>query len=490
MGLKIDTDKLQDCLGELDMAEYYIERAEDFIEGLKIPNGFGCPGEISNVKNIIIPAIASGIDTAKENVNGLIQRAIDAESKNQEIANFGEYINNIELGQYKKMSSEKLIKKVMSKNEYNGNTSIKQNNNYSNGNTNANVGNVTQKGTISNEINKEPDKKVEVSNIEEPEGTIEFDTIYNEKITQTGILDYVSDETKDAIRNRIESDYENQKVNIEDMTNPEFYKYVLETTGGLMTTEEYFTVVELENNTFGASQTTFIEMETEYPEEYERIKNILMSEYGFSEEESKALINKIGEDTTGEYATDINTIIQFFRNDPASFKEIFGYDLYIETEKGQVLLNDKQLMVDYYNWATNEQAGNNVSGEKLEVDLNAFLQSKSENLSCEQKVVLTNEAEEHTSEQMMQILNEQIENGKSMSITLTAKDGELLQFVNMETSTINKEISNSYTAKIIGTTEDGIIVSADGQKSMIGYGEILEDTQNYKIINNEISFKE
>ena len=493
MSLKINTDKLEDCIGNLDTAIELIEQALEIVGKLKNPDGFDKADNISEVRNTVLPDVRSGITKEREYIEGLIDKSITAEQNNKQILDaiamtpisILSSINNTDIAKALTNKGEEKIN--VDTNSYNhGSVSINQNYN-SGSNGNVNIGNTTNKESINNNIEEKPKEEVEVSDPKEPEQTIEPETIYNEKIEQTKILDYVSDETADAIKDRVLRDYEDQKVIIDEMTDPEFYRYILEATGGLMTTEEYLTVVELENNTFGASETVFKEMEKEYPEEYERIKDILMTKYEFTEEDSEMLISQIGEKGTGEYAKDVNTIIEYFRNDPETFKEIFGYDLYVDSKEGQVLLNDKELMVDYYNWVSKAQQETPIEGEELEFNmLNEFLQSKSENLVCKTEVLLTNSSEENNSQQIMGLIEERLENGESISITLTAKEGELLQFIDMDTSTIHKEVSENYVAKIIDSTEDGIVATVDGKKCIIGYEDLLSDSESYKIVSDSI----
>ena len=545
MSFKINTDKLEDCIGNLDTAMALIKQALEIVGKLKIPDDFTEKDKISYVKDTALPDVKSGITKEREHIEGLINKSINAEQNLKQFVEsminsipgmdivkeasnkgkekiivdtnssngFAGKIWNTVLGmdivkEASNKGKEKIIVDTNSSND--GSISINPNyNSGSNGNVNigdatnkeninnninekpkeenVNIGNTTNKEDISNNIEEKPKEEVEVSDPKEPVQTIEPETIYNEKIEQTKILDYVSDETADAIKDRVLRDYEEQKVIIDEMTDPEFYRYILEATGGLMTIEEYLTVVELENNTFGASETVFIEMEKEYPEEYERIKDILMTKYEFTEEDSEMLISQIGEKGTGEYAKDVNTIIEYFRNDPETFKEIFGYDLYVDSKEGQVLLNDKELMVDYYNWVSKAQQETPIEGEELEFNmLNEFLQSKSENLVCKTEVLLTNSSEENNSQQIMGLIEERLENGESISITLTAKEGELLQFIDMDTSTIHKEVSENYVAKIIDSTEDGIVATVDGKKCIIGYEDLLSDSESYKIVSDSI----
>lgn len=465
MSAKIDIDTLNSSKDDINLAKKCFEEAIEFLnktDNSPIPPDFG-DGNLSffRAQKNNLDTVNQYCDKVKQVIDATIANWSSAESRNKAV------INNISGG------------------------GMASNLNYGSGSEGTNdAGTVIKEpqddGKI-NQVEEKPKEEVEVSNPKEPEQTIEPETIYNEKIEQTKILDYVSDETADAIKDRVLRDYEDQKVIIDEMTDPEFYRYILEATGGLMTTEEYLTVVELENNTFGASETVFIEMEKEYPEEYERIKDILMTKYEFTEEDSEMLISQIGEKGTGEYAKDVNTIIEYFRNDPETFKEIFGYDLYVDSKEGQVLLNDKELMVDYYNWVSKAQQETPIEGEELEFNmLNEFLQSKSENLVCKTEVLLTNSSEENNSQQIMGLIEERLENGESISITLTAKEGELLQFIDMDTSTIHKEVSENYVAKIIDSTEDGIVATVDGKKCIIGYEDLLSDSESYKIVSDSI----
>ena len=227
MSFKINTDKLEDCIGNLDTAMALIKQALEIVGKLKIPDDFTEKDKISYVKDTALPDVKSGITKEREHIEGLINKSINAE---QNLKQFVESMINsipgmdivkesINKGKEKNIvdtnssngfvgkiwntvlgmdivkeasnkGKEKIIVDTNSSND--GSISINPNyNSGSNGNVNigdatnkeninnninekpkeenVNIGNTTNKEDISNNIEEKPKEEVEVSDPKEPD---------------------------------------------------------------------------------------------------------------------------------------------------------------------------------------------------------------------------------------------------------------------------------------------------------------------------------
>lgn len=516
--MEIDTSKLSDCIDQINITKKYVNLAKNKAETIRIPSESDSYRiKLSSLKEDIATIINDLVSSANK-IESKIGNVNDAEERSRSIIEHLGIIYDTPAKPKESLSGTSQANTNVNVGNINSNKGSSYKGSTSSGKSNASVSNSGNMSNteVNNKIESEDPSKAE---IEEPTdnqkpGT-SLDDIYNKKIEQIGISEYLSNETANAIRETIISNAKEEKINIEEMTDAQFYKYVLIIGAQYMTIDEYLKVVEIGNNTYGTDQGAFTDLKTKNPEAYQSIKDKLINEYKLSDEDSEIFMQLINTNGDGAYAKNVNTIIEYFKDKPEEFKEIFGFDLYSETSDGKVIINDKELLVDYYFWGNSQgenatliqvdEQGNaiinddeyNIIGEEKFVnqagvnwdELNDYLQSKSENLSCDSQILIDNKTQNYTSEQIIKTVNENLQNGKSVSIAVTAKEGESLQFIDTNTSTICKDVEGSYWAKVIGVSEDGIIVTSEGKRCIIGYEDLLQDSKSYQFTSDTINLK-
>lgn len=332
------------------------------------------------------------------------------------------------------------------------------------------------------------------------------------RLEELEISDYLSDETLAAIAEIVLQYCEGEQINLEDMTDSELIEYIMTEAVDLLTVDEYYTLLEVTSGIYGVDQGVFNGLEELDPEAYEEIRDYFMEYYNISEETAETLMALIGLTDDNSYALAVTSIIDAFKDNPEGFEEIFGFSLYTETESGQLVLNDKQLLFDLYFWANSQgegatlisidESGNvvlNLSEYNLtegssfvnqveinETNLNAYLQSKDSTISYAEQVAFDS-TEEYDVSQITEKLNELLENGGSISIEITTDGAINLMDTEGELAEI---FSGTTNVQLTGLTEDGIEVSYGGEKCVISFDDLIDKSESYSVSNSTISFSE
>ena len=287
------------------------------------------------------------------------------------------------------------------------------------------------------------------------------------------------------------------KPNIDDTDKEENINNV-ETSENITftSTDEFFDKLLAGTGSYGINSEALKDLQELDPIEYDNMKDILINEYKLSETDSEELLNLIGQLTDSSYSSEVNAICSYFKNKPEEFEKIFGFPLYTKNADGELILNDNAILMDYYFW--NNAYGENATLIEIQEDgtailnkdafedvqnanwqkLDAYLQWKSDKLSCVAGEICSNQESVLTDAEIKDALSTHLENSEELSINISATDLEnAVPLYNTETGEVINNVAEGQWFKVTGTTENGVIVSSNGQKCEIKYEDLAENSK-------------
>lgn len=271
--------------------------------------------------------------------------------------------------------------------------------------------------------------------------------------------------------------------------------------------DDFFETIRGMNGEYGTDQGLLTNLRTKNPQKYAEIKDLLVSEYKFSAKDADRFLDVVDSVGACVYARGVNSIIDFYKEFPDLFEEDFGYSLYKQDANGEMVLNDAQLLIDYYYWGNliseeaelfrltpdgqtvfnedaffvNSEGGTGVKqrGSSWQ-DLTNFIQSKSKNVSLESVSILSKNGAkcDFTIDEIRRELTSQMNKGNKLSI-----GGVGLKFTDLETS-IPYHVDSAHWVKITGVEDTGFTVSSWGKKMFVKYEDLLADDAVYMFISD------
>ncbi|MBO6145178.1 MAG: hypothetical protein J6O62_00040 [Bacilli bacterium] len=116
----------------------------------------------------------------------------------------------------------------------------------------------------------------------------------------------------------------------------------------------FFKMYDGGNSTFGVNQGYLTNLKKTNPNDYNRLKNKLKNQ-GFSNSQVKVIMKNLDSKGACSYASVCNGIFSKYKNDPNGFKQKFGFDMYTTNSSGKLQLNQGELLLDIYLY-TNDYA--------------------------------------------------------------------------------------------------------------------------------------
>ncbi len=277
-------------------------------------------------------------------------------------------------------------------------------------------------------------------------------------------------------------------------------------------TTTFFENIRGTNNKYGIDQGVFRNLQTTNPRAYENSLNVLMTEYHFSFEDAVKCLDMVDEIGACVYARGTGSIVDFFKDYPNEFEEIFGYPLYIKNESGNLSINDTRLMLDLYCWGNTNRPklfwGNEVS--LLETDINGntvinndaireldngrhsiaqngggyhelseFLSSKTSNVSLNTSTL--DDSAGLSIDELRTELSNKVANGDILSMGICNVPITRLE--------VNEQyFVGNHWVKITDITDDAIIVSSWGEKCSIPFEALMGEKAYYTFVFDNYNF--
>lgn len=274
----------------------------------------------------------------------------------------------------------------------------------------------------------------------------------------------------------------------------------------------------------GLPAPNFIEYSTD---SYVNLQQKLIDKgYAYSKESASAILNSVDHYGACSYASVCNEIFDYFSDNPNEFKNIFGYDMYINYN-GYKFLNSPELLLDLYLFANDTSNGGqifdfkigdfskyDVSVSSTDIDvlgnsinsdsmmkylsganhdestlINKFLKSKNASLEYNSEIT-SSPVFLYTSLEFTDLLkttSNNLKNGNSIRLGIY-QDSSPIRFINdVNTfSTANWNEGGGHSVKITGMTNDSFICSSWGQRFQIPYSDLF-NSGNFNIVTSKIT---
>ena len=261
--------------------------------------------------------------------------------------------------------------------------------------------------------------------------------------------------------------------------------------------------------------------------EYMRLKQKLM-DIGFSNSDASVILSSVNDAGACSYASLCNNIFYQFRNTPDLFEKIFGYPMYHNVDS-RATLNSTELLLDIYLFVNDVKNGGrffkkhrinshflstkiDVFGRRiLRADeqvylsgsrgrntdvINRFLNSKSANLSYDNRILINNfDKKCYNSDEIQQIvkvLKHVIEDGFDVSLDYFYIPNQNDKVIRMfsynprdyaDMSTDSWKEGAGHSVAVTGLDQTGFIVTSWGQKYKIPFEDVLNGGRSVISVN-------
>lgn len=257
---------------------------------------------------------------------------------------------------------------------------------------------------------------------------------------------------------------------------------------------------------------------------YFKLKDKLIS-YGFTNQDASVILSSINDAGACSYASVCGDIFDSFSSNPNAFKQIFGFDMYIN-DRGVNKLNSSELLLDLFIYANDEANGGrlfrknefsngyslfnqteriDVFGRKmLNTDeqmiymsntqnkntkfIDGYLKTKNRNLiyTSNSFAILdkTGGIVERTRfNDIVKNVHDDLMQGKSISIDVVYDPNKIgidtpFRFIDADNgtiiSTLNWNEGGAHSVKVTGLTNDSFIVSTWGRKYYMPFNDFLD----------------
>ncbi len=347
-----------------------------------------------------------------------------------------------------------------------------------------------------------------------------------------GYLGYFVQDENGAIRGYMDNNFSNQVIEKIATKRDKFFDVLRDNAGRNYGVDQHAT-----GNLF------YYKWGTPYgTNEYFRVRNELMSRYGFSELDASQIMTQIDMKDAGacSYASFANEIFYTFSNNPKKFKEIFGYDMFTTLDDGSVVLNSSELITDIYVNVNSIQNGGKLfdlspNGQAKIIDFNEsgylnikdqkyffsyigddnathnyatnyFLQSKSPNMVNNTKILFSKKSPISysgtlTDQDITRIKNqifEELKAGNNVSLGIYVYQDDIQKNItnglNMYNLDDPKEIVNTlswnegggHEVFVTGLYDNGVTVSSWGRKYFITFEELKNNP--FDITSSKITY--
>ena len=320
-------------------------------------------------------------------------------------------------------------------------------------------------------------------------------------LNQRNITGGLDKETANKVRNILAEKYFRNKILLEDI---KYFRQVdrIPIIGKIKLDDlsNFFSEAKKATGTFGVNQGIFREL-NKNTLEYKQLINDLSKRYNMDKITVVRITDTIENYPLGEqekmnpgictYADACNILIDMFKDKPQDFEKVFGFKLYEQTPNG-IKINQEKLLFDMYVTANLEENGgslyvrradgkigfSNKSGTHYELqkymqitkNLENYLKTKFKNVNLNREVIDTSNL---TKENIIYNINKLTGEGKEVSLICDTNGGPINYICDDSVTRSQTEKDSSHIVKVIGTTDEGILVESWGFKALIKFEDIV-----------------
>ena len=256
------------------------------------------------------------------------------------------------------------------------------------------------------------------------------------------------------------------------------------------------------NGKYGVDQGLLTDLRTKNPTTYLEIKNKLVNEYQFNNVDAERFFSIVDSIGACNYACEANVFVSYFKNNPEQFEKIFGFPLYKQNQKGELYLNDAELLVDLYYWGNAKSSeaelfkidlnGKTIFNDEAikykqngsiksvhqrgggihQQEMNDYLKSKGANITFDVDNLYTGKIDSKTLsiDKIKSDLVDRINNGEQVAM-VTAANKNAIIYTDIDTGK-KYPITGGHWTKIMDYTDDGVIVSSWGKRCLVKFEDL------------------
>ena len=256
------------------------------------------------------------------------------------------------------------------------------------------------------------------------------------------------------------------------------------------------------NGKYGVDQGLLTDLRTKNPTTYLEIKNKLVNEYQFNNVDAERFLSIVDSIGACNYACEANVFVSYFKNSPEQFEKIFGFPLYKQNQKGELYLNDAELLVDLYYWGNAKSSeaelfkidsnGKTIFNDEAikykqdgsiksvhqrggaihQKEMNDYFKSKGSSITFDVDELYTCKIDSKTLsiDKIKSDLVYRINNGEQVAM-VTAANKNAIIYTDIDTGK-KYPITGGHWTKIMDYTDDGVIVSSWGKRCLVKFEDL------------------
>lgn len=251
------------------------------------------------------------------------------------------------------------------------------------------------------------------------------------------------------------------------------------------------------NNVYGTDQGIFKVLRFKNPSYYNELVQEFSTKYNMSKATTIKIMKYLDSIGACSYADVCNVIISEFINNAEKYEEVFGTTFFNTTYGG---FNSEELLFDMYVWENSVENGgklfgiDSTTGKKVIVDnlkgdkfstqeymtqsnnLQKYIESKTDTIDVNEKTIELNRYNENG---IKNLIVEAVNKGEQVSLSIT----EEITYTDVTTG-VKSQINGAHITKIVGITDDKVIVQTWGKKCYIPLSDIVKNNRGILYIRD------
>lgn len=296
-----------------------------------------------------------------------------------------------------------------------------------------------------------------------------------------------------CIKTYILKEEEIQKINTIILSDTTFKK----AQDKLEDINKSFEMVYGRNNVYGTDQGIFKALRFKNPSYYNELVQEFSTKYNMSKATTINIMKYLDSIGACSYADVCNVIISEFINNTEKYEEVFGTTLFNTTYGG---FNSEELLFDMYVWKNSVENGgklfeidsttgkrvivDNLKGDKFSTqeymtqsnNLQKYIESKTDTIDVNEKTIELNRYNENG---IKNLIVEAVNKGEQVSLSISGE----ITYTDVKTG-VKSQINGAHITKIVGITDDKVIVQTWGKKCYIPLSDIGKNNRGILYIRD------
>lgn len=336
---------------------------------------------------------------------------------------------------------------------------------------------------------------------------------------QRNLIEGLDENTAKQVKNSLAERYFKGEISLEEIADyKDVNKYINNVQSlGIKKLNDYSDFLSKAQNatgTYGVDQGIFRNLKRGSIE-YRNLINDFTQRYDIDNLTATIITDTIENDVVGfgdlinpgvcSYADACNTLIDMFKDRPQDFEKAFGFPLYEQTANGIKINQEKMLFDMYVNTNLEEnggslfirskdgkigfssETGTQYEGQKpmeYKQNFENYLKTKFENVNFKQENISTSTL---TKADIIYQINKLTGEGKQVSLRTETVEGPIT-FI-YDDGSLNTVLKSGdrhacHITKVLGTTDEGVLVETWGKKALVRFEDIAEKSNGTLVIRD------